>query len=81
MEPAPGTANPARSWSVVAYLQGPSLKLRLEVGIARIGRRKCPSCGRLRRLVALTAFGEDQPIGYGEARCLDCAGIRRRGGR
>ena len=58
-----------------------ALDLRLEVAIARIGRRKCPSCGRLRRLVALTAFADDQPIGKSEARCLDCAGIRRRGGR
>lgn len=52
------------------------LTLTVDVSIARAGRRKCPICGRKRRLVKLSAFSADQPVGYGEARCLECAELR-----
>lgn len=66
MGPATATATP---------VQG-ELSLDLEIRVNRVGRRKCPSCGRTRVLVGLGAWAADQPVGYGEALCYDCAGIR-----
>lgn len=53
------------------------LALTLTIAISRRGRRRCPSCRLRRELFAITAFAADQPVGYGEARCLECAGLRR----
>lgn len=55
-----------------------TLAVTFRVELSRLKRRKCPVCRRLRVLYALTAFAPAQPIGYGEAKCLECAGIRRR---
>lgn len=52
------------------------LDMSIDVGITRRGRRRCPRCGRKRQLFSLSAFASDQPVGYGVARCLSCAGLR-----
>lgn len=54
------------------------LSLSLDVGVTRAGRKRCPGCQRVRRLIALTVFAADHPVGYGEALCLDCANLRIR---
>lgn len=53
------------------------LTLQIEVTVSRRGRGRCPVCRRRRILFSLTAFASSQPVGYGAARCLDCAGLRR----
>lgn len=64
---------------VVHVIEEPrrGLTLTIDVSIARRGRRRCPVCRLRRELFSITAFAKDQPIGYGEARCLECAGLRR----
>lgn len=54
----------------------PGLSIRMDVGVSRRGRGRCPVCKLRRVLFSLSAFAADQPIGYGEAKCLPCAGLR-----
>lgn len=54
----------------------PSLDLVLRVRVTRRGRHRCPGCGKVRQLLALTAFSDDQPVGYGTALCRACADLR-----
>ncbi len=53
------------------------LTIAIEVVTTRLSRRRCTSCRRRRVLFALTAYGQDQPVGYGRALCAACAGFRR----
>lgn len=52
------------------------LTIELTVSVARRGRKRCPRCHKLRQLLSLSAFANDQPVGYGRARCLECASLR-----
>jgi len=61
-----------------AIQQRDGLTLVLDVNLTRRGRAKCPVCHRRRQLLRLTAFSAAQPVGYGESRCLECAGLRQR---
>lgn len=54
----------------------PSLDLVFRVRVTRRGRHRCPGCGKVRQLVALTSFAEDQPTGYGTALCRACGDLR-----
>lgn len=56
----------------------PALAMNLDVSVVRVGRRRCPVCRRPRVLFRLTAFAENQPVGYGDSRCGPCAGLRGR---
>lgn len=55
----------------------PGLAIDFHVQLNRQRRAKCPVCGHRRVLFALAAYAADSPIGYGIAKCLADAGIRR----
>ena len=64
--------------STVTAILPSGLELQLSVNVVRVGRRRCPRCRRVRVVHRLTAFSDDQPVGYGRSLCAECAGWRVR---
>ena len=77
LRPRPTLVHDHPSTAIIHAYDG--LSLRVDVRVTRRGRAKCRFCRRKRVLFALTAFSADQPVGYGTAMCLGCAGLRPKG--